>query len=113
SKSLEILSSFDITPGAMKPFSLILQEANEELTDLNTSYEMLVIEMKQAKDKAEKLAKELHIANEKLHELASCDALTGLYNHRFFQEAIDNELTLSKNCKKEFSLIIFDIDHFK
>jgi diguanylate cyclase (GGDEF)-like protein len=112
-KSLDILASFDITPGSMKPFSQILQEANEELTNLNTSYEMLVIEMKQAKDKAEKLAKELHLANEKLHELASCDALTGLYNHRFFQEAIDNELNLSKNCKKEFSLIIFDIDHFK
>lgn len=112
-KSLEILSSYDITPGAMKPFSLILQEANEELTNLNTSYEMLVIEMKQAKEKAEKLAKELHSANEKLHELASCDALTGLYNHRFFQEAIDNELNLAKQCKKELSLIIFDIDHFK
>jgi diguanylate cyclase (GGDEF)-like protein len=113
SKSIEILSSFDITPGAMKPFSLILQEANEELANLNTSYEMLVIELKQAKEKAEKLAKELHSTNEKLHELASCDALTGLYNHRFFQEAIDNELNLAKHCKKEFSLIIFDIDHFK
>jgi diguanylate cyclase (GGDEF)-like protein len=112
-KSLEILSTFDITRGAMKPFSLILQEANEELTNLNTSYEMLVIEMKQAKEKAEKLAKELHSANEKLHELASCDALTGLYNHRFFQEAMDNELSLAKTRKKEFSLIIFDIDHFK
>lgn len=97
----------------MKPFSIILQEANEELSNLNTSYELLVIELKQAKEKAEKLADELHDANEKLHKLASCDPLTGLYNHGFFQKAMDNEINLANHCKREFSLIIFDIDHFK
>jgi diguanylate cyclase (GGDEF)-like protein len=113
SKSLEILSSFDISPGAMRPFSMILQEANEELISLNSSYELLVIELKQAKENAEKLASELHSANLTLHELAFRDALTGLYNHRFFQEALDKELERSKRYQKEFSLIIFDIDHFK
>jgi diguanylate cyclase (GGDEF)-like protein len=113
SKSLEILTMFDIPSGDMQPFSLILQEANEELSNLNTSYELLVIELKQAKEKAEKLANELHSANEKLHELAFRDALTGLYNHRYFQEAMDRELERSKRYQREFSLIIFDIDHFK
>jgi diguanylate cyclase (GGDEF)-like protein len=112
-KSLEILASFDIPPGSMQPFSLILQEANEELSDLNTSYELLVIELKQAKGKAEKLANELHSANVTLHEMAFRDALTGLYNHRFFQEAMDKELERSKRYQRDFSLIIFDIDHFK
>jgi diguanylate cyclase (GGDEF)-like protein len=112
-KSLEILASFDIPPGSMQPFSLILQKANEELSDLNTSYELLVIELKQAKGKAEKLANELHSANVTLHELAFRDALTGLYNHRFFQEAMDKELDRSKRYQRDFSLIIFDIDHFK
>ena len=113
SKSLEILASFDIPPGSMQPFSLILQEANEELSNLNTSYELLVIELKQAKEKAETLANELHSANEKLHELAFRDALTGLYNHRYFQESMDRELERSRRYQREFSLIIFDIDHFK
>jgi diguanylate cyclase (GGDEF)-like protein len=112
-KSLEILASFDIPPGSMQPFSLILQKANEELSDLNTSYELLVIELKQAKGKAEKLANELHSANVTLHEMAFRDALTGLYNHRFFQEAMDKELERSKRYQRDFSLIIFDIDHFK
>ena len=112
-KSLEILSSFDISPGTLRPFSLILQEANDELSKLNSSYEVLVIELKQAKEKAEKLAKELHCANVTLHELAFRDALTGLYNHRYFQEALDKELDSAKRYQKEFSLIIFDIDHFK
>jgi diguanylate cyclase (GGDEF)-like protein len=112
-KSLEILASFDIPPGSMQPFSLIMQEANEELSNLNTSYELLVIELRQAKEKAEKLANELHSANVTLHELAFRDALTGLYNHRFFQEAMDKELDRSKRYQRDFSLIIFDIDHFK
>jgi diguanylate cyclase (GGDEF)-like protein len=112
-KSIEILATFEIPAGGMQPFSMILQEANEELSKLNTSYEMLVIELRQAKEKAETLADELHNANVKLHELVFCDALTGLYNHRFFQEAMDRELDRSKRYKRELSLIIFDIDHFK
>jgi diguanylate cyclase (GGDEF)-like protein len=97
----------------MQPFSLILQGANEELSNLNTSYELLVIELKQAKEKAEKLANELHTANVTLHELAFRDALTGLYNHRFFQETMDKELERSKRYHRDFSLIMFDIDYFK
>lgn len=112
-KSLEIFASFDIPAGSMQPFSLLLQEANEELSNLNTSYELLVIELKQAKEKAEKLAGELHSANVTLHELAFRDALTSLYNHRFFQEAMDKELDRAKRYQRDFSLIIFDIDHFK
>ncbi len=113
SKTLEVLASFDICPGAMQPFSMILQKANEELSNLNISYELLVIEIRQAREKAEKLAEELHSANMKLHELAFRDALTGLYNHRFFQEAMDRELDRSKRYQHDLSLIIFDIDHFK
>jgi diguanylate cyclase (GGDEF)-like protein len=113
SKSIEILKGFDIASGDMRPFSHILQEANEELSKLNTSYEMLFIELRQSKEKAEKIAEELHHANVKLHELVFCDALTGLYNHRFFQEAMDKEFERSKRYKRDLSLILFDIDHFK
>jgi diguanylate cyclase (GGDEF)-like protein len=113
SKALDILATFEIPAGGMQPFSAILQEANEELSNLNTSYEMLVIELRQAKEKAEKLAGELHNANVKLHEMVFCDALTGLYNHRFFQEAMDREFDRSRRYKRELSLILFDIDHFK
>jgi len=44
-KSVEILSYFEIDPGNMKPFSQILQEANEELGKLNLSYEQLTVEI--------------------------------------------------------------------
>ena len=111
--TVEILSSFEIDPGNMKPFSQIIQEANEELGKLNLSYEQLVMELKQAKEKAEKLAHELKDANEKLRKMVISDGLTDLYNHRYFQELIDSELSRALRYRRPLSLIMFDIDHFK
>ena len=113
SRSIAVLSSFDVSPGTMRPFSQILQDVNEELSCLNTSYEYLVLELREAKDKAEMLANELQSANRKLLELAFRDGLTGLYNHRYFQEELDKELDRARRYQRAFSLIIFDIDHFK
>ena len=112
-KTIEILSLFEVDPGNMKPFSQILQEANEELSSLNLSYEMLVMELKQAKEKAEKLASDLKEANDKLRELVFRDSLTGLFNHRYFQELMEQELSRSQRYQRPLSLIMFDIDHFK
>jgi diguanylate cyclase (GGDEF)-like protein len=112
-KSVEILSDFEIDPRSVRPFSQILQEANEQLSSLNTSYEMLVIELKQAKEKAERLAGELRNANEALRKLAFRDSLTDLYNHRAFQDLLDQEVSRSQRYNRWLALIMVDIDHFK
>ncbi len=112
-KSVEMFSFFEIEPGDMKPFSQILQEANEELGRLNLSYEQLTVELKQAKERAEKYAQELKSANETLREFAFRDGLTGLYNHRYFQDTMDRELGRVMRYKNPLSLIMIDIDHFK
>ena len=112
-KSVEILSYFEIDPGNMKPFSLIFQEANEELVKLNLSYEQLIVELKQAKEKAENFAQELKKANERLRDMAFKDGLTDLYNHRYFQDLMDGELSRAIRYKRPFSLIMLDLDHFK
>lgn len=112
-KSVEILAAFDIAPGEMKPYSQILQEANEELGRLNLSYEQLIIELKDAKEKSEQLSAELKEANFQLSNLVYVDALTGLYNHRYFQESLNNELSRAKRYKSLVSLILLDIDFFK
>jgi diguanylate cyclase (GGDEF)-like protein len=111
--TLEVLSSFEIDPGDMKPFSQILQEANEELGKLNLSYEQLVYELKQEKQKVEELARELKEANETLRGLAFKDGLTGLFNHRYFQEHMEKEVQRADRYKRTLSLIMIDIDHFK
>ncbi len=112
-KSIDVLDVFEIDPGDMKPYSQILQEANDELGKLNLSYEQLVLELKEAKEKSERFANELKLANKKLEELASKDGLTNLFNHRYFQEVFGTELERAKRYNHPLSLMLFDIDFFK
>ncbi|MGB3211831.1 MAG: GGDEF domain-containing protein [Desulforhopalus sp.] len=112
-KSLDILKIFDIPPGKMKPYSQMLQEANDELGKLNLSYEQLVLELKESKEKSEKFADELRKANVRLEELVFRDGLTNLYNHRYFQEVLGKEMARAKRYGHSLSLIMFDIDFFK
>jgi diguanylate cyclase (GGDEF)-like protein len=46
------------------------------------------------------------------HE-AQTDSLTGLYNHRFFQERLRSELTRASRAHDSVTLLMFDIDDFK
>ncbi|MCB0103814.1 MAG: diguanylate cyclase [Anaerolineales bacterium] len=48
-----------------------------------------------------------------LQEQAIRDPLTGVFNRRYFAEALDNETARSIREKVPFSLIILDVDHFK
>ena len=112
-KSIKLMETFELNPGDIKPYSQMLQEANEELGRLNLSYEQLVMELKEAKENAENLANELHDANTRLKELVFRDGLTGLYNHRYFQEILARELARALRYQSSLSLIMFDIDYFK
>lgn len=44
---------------------------------------------------------------------ANEDGLTGLYNHRYFQERLRHEIIRSLRYHHEFSLLFVDLDHFK
>lgn len=112
-KCLDVLEVFEIDPGEIKPYSQLLQEANDELGKLNLSYEHLVLELKESKIKSERFANELRRANEKLEQLAFKDGLTQLYNHRYFQEILKKEMARSKRYNHPLSLIFYDIDFFK
>ena len=112
-QSIEILSSFNIDAGSMKTYSELLQEANDKLGKLNLTYEQLILDLKQSKEKSDKLAKELKKANEQLRQLALRDGLTTLYNHTYFQDRLMTEISKARRYKRVFSLVILDIDHFK
>ena len=112
-KSRELLSQFNIDAGQLKPFSLIMEEANAELAKLNLSYEMLVIEHREAMQRAQRLAMDLKVANEKLRDAAVRDSLTGLYNHRFFQEVLEREVNRAVRHERPIALMMVDIDNFK
>ncbi|WP_010247466.1 sensor domain-containing diguanylate cyclase [Acetivibrio cellulolyticus] len=50
---------------------------------------------------------------ERMHELATVDSLTGVYNRLYFQERLQQEFENAQKNKYDLSLAIFDIDHFK
>ncbi|MFZ5572804.1 MAG: diguanylate cyclase [Thermodesulfobacteriota bacterium] len=41
------------------------------------------------------------------------DGLTGLYNHEYFQNVLQQELLLSQRQNRQLALLMIDIDHFK
>lgn len=47
------------------------------------------------------------------YRLATTDGLTDLYNHRFFQEQMIQQIANAKRYNTKFSMIIIDIDFFK
>ncbi len=111
--STKMITTFELDPGEIRPYSLLLQEANAELGKLNLSNEQIILEMKEAKEKAERVTHELRDANTRLKELVYRDGLTGLYNHRYFQESIGQEIARASRYHSSVSLIMFDIDFFK
>lgn len=47
------------------------------------------------------------------YKLATTDGLTELYNHRYFQEQMIQQIENAKRYNSVFSLILIDIDYFK
>jgi diguanylate cyclase (GGDEF)-like protein len=61
--------------------------------------------------------KELHESlqekNRQLREMANRDGLTGLYNHRYFQESAAKDFQRAVRYNESLACVLFDIDHFK
>ncbi len=49
----------------------------------------------------------------RMEQLAITDGMTGLYNHRYFQESLERELDRADRLKQSLTLLLLDIDHFK
>ena len=75
--------------------------AQHELDLLGLLGDQLAIAVQNARDYREKL------------EQAIRDPLTGLYNRRFFYEALEKEIQRSARYGTTASLVLFDVDNFK
>lgn len=56
---------------------------------------------------------DLKRVEEELRALSVTDALTGIYNRRYFQERLRNELDRAQREGLDLAVIMLDIDHFK
>lgn len=59
------------------------------------------------------LYEEVENAKESLRQLSITDGLTGLFNHRYFKEHLDQELNRARRHNLHVSMVMADIDHFK
>jgi diguanylate cyclase (GGDEF)-like protein len=59
------------------------------------------------------MAVDLEAHNKRLEELAHRDPLTGLANHRHFQEVLGRELDLAGELGRAVTVVLIDIDDFK
>ncbi|MCW8822212.1 MAG: GGDEF domain-containing protein [Sulfurovum sp.] len=53
------------------------------------------------------------LVQEELQKIAILDGLTGLYNHKFFYTALENEIARGDRYNEFISLLLIDIDNFK
>lgn len=56
---------------------------------------------------------QLKAMNQKLQSLAVTDGLTGLHNHRAFQDHLEEQFQAAMRNKQPLALILMDVDHFK
>ncbi len=109
--------------GALMMFTDITEKKilEDELLAKNAEMEKTLWEMTEMKDALEARAGELNSATEQLRELneklgllSITDGLTELYNHRYFQERLDEEVSRIRRYKEDYvSLLMLDIDDFK
>lgn len=77
-----------------------LRRANEQILDqLNRQHEILQSRIKEV--------------SEELEQLSTTDALTGLFNYRFFTEVIQTEISRAIRYERPLTLAMLDLDRFK
>ncbi|MCP4337302.1 MAG: HDOD domain-containing protein [Desulfobulbaceae bacterium] len=104
---------FNLKIKTTKSVQEILQEANIRLSLINLDYDQMNKQLILAKIHLENLTQELEKKNSILDNLANIDGLTGVYNHRYFQNVLDQEINRAERHSTSISIILIDIDHFK
>ncbi len=91
---------------------LIQEGADDYLTKTRFDRESIAACFRNVMEKG-KLKREIRSAHRKISEMATLDELTGLYNRRYFMEALERERSRAQRHGKALSLCMIDIDYFK
>ena len=78
----------------------------------NMDYSVNEIEKKSSIEK-DKVIKKLMKEIDTLHSQSTIDPLTGLFNVRYFNKIIEEEVERARRYKYSISIIFMDLDHFK
>ena len=91
---------------------LIQEGADDYLTKAHLDRDSIAACLRNAMEKG-KLKREIRLAQRKISKMATLDELTGLYNRRYFMEALERERALAERHGKDLSLCMMDLDFFK
>ena len=108
--------AFVTSPWRTGELTLTLRRAIERYV-LDANNRRLVTKLREERSqlaqRVERQTRALRDANHELRRLATSDGLTGLYNHRYFQDRLRQEVKAAKRYGKPTSLLLIDVDHFK
>ena len=90
----------------IQQYHIDLELQRQEMKEANTELKKVNAEMERANAEMGKL-------NTELAALATTDGLTGLHNHRNFQERLATEVSRAARHTTPLSLIMLDVDNFK
>ncbi len=92
---------------------LVGREMRELSDNINGMAAALQSERENLERSVAERTKELQELNARLQLLAVTDGLTGVFNHRRFQEALQTELVRAERHKRPLSVLMIDVDFFK
>lgn len=72
-----------------------------------------ITDRKKADQQIRELVNQLETERDLAQHHSLTDSLTGLYNRRFFDKALQTEFRRHQRSGSQFSLIMIDVDHFK
>lgn len=96
----------------LKVLNVIASQAAISLENVNI-YQELDDMNKNLEQKVMTRTEELNEKNRELEILSTTDQLTGLYNRRYIDKTIQEEIDRSQRYNAPLSLIMLDVDHFK
>jgi diguanylate cyclase (GGDEF)-like protein len=84
-----------------------------EVGMLTGVFNEMVDRLREGRTKLDAINETLRAKNEELEKLSITDGLTGLANHRFLMQRLNEEATRSARSERPFSVLMVDVDHFK
>lgn len=96
--------------GELSRAAMRFRDANAEIHDLLRRYQQL---NEALESKVAERTHELEASNRELERIANTDRLTGILNRRALERLITDEVKRGQRYHRPFSLLFFDLDHFK
>jgi diguanylate cyclase (GGDEF)-like protein len=84
-----------------------------EVGSLTIVFNHMVSRLRQGRRKLDEINETLRSQNEELERLSTTDGLTGLANHRFLMQRLEEERIRARRSNRSFSVLMADVDHFK